>query len=438
MQHLLSNFDLGDQKDVPMAAVSEIPAAPREVELLETDHPVNDSAFPVDISSHNESLETTLDNEDDPLELTGDDDSEDAGDGASSDEQQQSRSLSLSYSLSISHAQENYSQYSQSTDKGLSKRYDSPCSYEDDRESECTNFDKLDDWNDFIADMQNNNNNNGDPASRDFREYYDEYLNSKGLKGSDDGEDSTDECNIKVNSSSETTGTDKDTSSNSVEDEWDNRSTPADRSTMDKSTSFMEYRNPPLDVEDDPMDTEGNSSATTGVPIQRVPSGKRKFCYDDLDDIEYEVTEVITEKFRKTDEVPFHGCHEPISLIDDELFAQMVRIESSSSKTPIPEENSEYGTNSNEIPIYDKRVDDEGNIDEGESNIATTPTNAKNLEQMFQTFESAPRNSSTKSVNNQRLQHKVLSRNSAIEPSSSPFHHFDRSFIAKVVDSNGD
>lgn len=208
--------------------------------------------------------------------------------------------------------------------------------------------------------------------------------------------------------------------------------------TMDKSTSFSEYRNPPLDIEDDPMDTEGNFSASTGAPIQRALSGKRKFCYDDLDDIEYEVSEVITEKFRKTDKVPFHGCHDPISIIDDELFAQMVRIESSSSKTPIPEENSEYRTNSNEFPIHDKLVDEEGNLDEGETNIATTPTNAKNLEQMFQTFENAPHDGLVKNVINQRLQHKVLSRHSAIKPSSSPFHHFDQSFIPKVIGSKGD
>lgn len=150
--------------------------------------------------SHENSLETTLDNEDDPLELRIEecDDSGDAGDGGSSDEQQQSRSLSLSYSLSISHAQENFSQYSQSTDKGLSKRYDSPCSYEDDRESECTNFDKLDDWNDFINDMHNNNNNNnGDAGNRDFKEYYDEYLASKNLKENDDEDDPTEESNTK-------------------------------------------------------------------------------------------------------------------------------------------------------------------------------------------------------------------------------------------------
>lgn len=182
-----------------------------------SDQSEKDSALLVDNINHNESLETTLDNEDDPLELTGDDDSEDAGDGGSSDEQQQSRSLSLSYSLSISHAQENFSQYSQSTDKGLSKRYDSPCSYEDDRESECTNFDKLDDWNDFIADIQNNNN--GDAANREFREYYDEYLLSKTLKGSEDAEDSSEEYNIK-GSTSETTGTSLDSAKDDKLGKW--------------------------------------------------------------------------------------------------------------------------------------------------------------------------------------------------------------------------
>lgn len=191
-----------------------------------SDQLASDSAFPMNTGSHDNSLETTLDNADDPLELTGEeecDDSGDAGDGGSSDEQQQSRSLSLSYSLSISHAQENFSQYSQSTDKGLSKRYDSPCSYEDDRESECTNFDKLDDWNDFINDMHNNNNNNGDNGNRDFKEYYDEYLASKNLKENDDEDEPTEDSNTKEEV--ETIGKSlediaKDNSLDSVEESW--------------------------------------------------------------------------------------------------------------------------------------------------------------------------------------------------------------------------
>lgn len=440
MQQLLSNFDLGEQNqcdsldpnDVSMTGIPANSTAHCDMESLSADQSEKDSALLVDNINHNESLETTLDNEDDPLELTGDDDSEDAGDGGSSDEQQQSRSLSLSYSLSISHAQENFSQYSQSTDKGLSKRYDSPCSYEDDRESECTNFDKLDDWNDFIADIQNNNN--GDAANREFREYYDEYLLSKTLKGSEDAEDSSEEYNIK-GSTSETTGTSLDSAK---DDKLDNRSTPAVSADMDqKSISFLEYRNPSIDMEDDPMDTEGDSCVSTGDPIQRVLSGKRKFRYDDVEDIEYEVTQVITEKFRKTDNVPFHGCHDPISLIDDELFARMVRIESS-SKTPIPEDNGEDASNNSEFPLCVEHVDDEGNLEEGESNIATTPTNAKNLEQMFQSFEGDAHGGSVKKVNNPRLQHKMLPQRSAIKPSSSFFHHFDSSFISKIVDPDTD
>lgn len=429
MQQLLSNFDLDDQTDVPMTGKVAIPG---ELPPIKTDQLANDSALSVDKHNHDESLETTLDNDDDPLDITGDDESEDAGDGGSSDEQQQSRSLSLSYSLSISHAQENFSQYSQSTDKGLSKRYDSPCSYEDDRESECTNFDKLDDWSDFITDMQNNNNNNGEAGNRDFREYYDEYLVSKGLKDSDDGDDPTDEYNVteKLDSSSETTGAERDTSLDSLEE-----GLAADTTAMDKSIAFLEYRNPSADIDDDPMDTEGNPCANAGAPLQRVQSGKRKFRYDDLEDVEYEVTKVITEKFLKTDRVPFHGSHEPISLIDDELFARMVRIESS-SKTPIPEENNAYTTNNNELPEL-KQVDDDTDLGESETVIATTPTNARNLQQMFQSFEDAPPSSSVAKVENQRLQRKVLSRKSAIEPSSSPFHHFDNSNIGKVVGSDG-
>lgn len=129
-------------------------------------------------------MDTTVDNALYPLELTSDDFVEDSGDGGSSDEQEQSPSLSLSYSLSVSHAQENVSQ---STDKGLSKRYDSPCSYEDDRESECTNFDKLDDWNDLISDLHNNNNNNAENTNRDFRDYYEDFLAVKAQSGTAPG-----------------------------------------------------------------------------------------------------------------------------------------------------------------------------------------------------------------------------------------------------------
>lgn len=419
MQQLLSNFDLNDENDVPvMAAVPTVYCDLDSTELDLSDQPLSDSGFFMENPNRDQSLETTLDNEDEPLDLTADDDSEDAADGASSDEQQQSRSLSLSYSLSVSHAQENVSQYSQSTDKGLSKRYDSPCSYEDDRESECTNFDKLDDWSDFITDMQNNNN--GD-TNRDFREYYDEYLVAKCLKGSDDGADPADECCVKakVDSSLETTSLEKDKMQNYLEKDQCDRSTPSEsmnESAMNKSASFWEYRSPPADNEDDPMVTGSNPCTGTAEPVQRVQSFKRKFHYDDLDDIEYEVTKVITEKFRKTDVVPFHGCHDPISSIDDELFARMVLIDCS-SKTPIPGES-----NNAEIPVYNKIFND-SYVVECDSSIATTPTNVRNLDQVFQTFDNAT-DSAVEMVDIKKPLQKVLSQN-AINSGTSIFKHFD-------------
>ncbi|XP_065087901.1 uncharacterized protein LOC135709467 [Ochlerotatus camptorhynchus] len=440
MQLLLFNYDLDNENDVAMAGIPVLQTVHSETDQDVNDQLPSDSAFPKNIGSHDNSLETTLDNEDDPLELTGEeecDDSGDAGDGGSSDEQQQSRSLSLSYSLSISHAQENFSQYSQSTDKGLSKRYDSPCSYEDDRESECTNFDKLDDWNDFINDMHNNNNN-GDSGNRDFKEYYDEYLASKNLQENDDEDEPTEESNTKEET--DTIGKTlediaKDNSLDSVEESWDYRSdTPAfprHTSAMDKCRSFLEYRNPSTEIEDDSMDAEGNASSTTADPIQRVPSCKRKFRYDDLDEIEYEVTKVVTEKFLKTDAVPFHGCHVPISQIDDELFAQLVRIESFST-TPTPVNAAEH-LNNNEPECSET---DDGEKDETESTTATTPTNARNLEQMFQTFEDDAHAGSD--VGYQRLPNKSTTNKSAIERISSPFHHLSRSHLAPVANSDSD
>ncbi|XP_062543329.1 uncharacterized protein LOC134210909 [Armigeres subalbatus] len=434
MQQLLSNFDLNDQCDVPTKGISAIPANHCDSNSDRTDQSFGDSAFLVDKTKHDQSLETTLDNEDDPLYLTGDDDSEDAADGASSDEQQQSRSLSLSYSLSISHAQENASQYSQSTDKGLSKRYDSPCSYEDDRESECTNFDKLDDWNDFITDMQNNNN--GD-TNRDFREYYDEYQVAKCMKEKDDGADSADEYNVKakLNTSHEMMSLERDTKHNFLEEEKGNRSTPFESlntSAMNTSLSFWQYRNPPADSEDDPMTTEGSACADSGDTIQRVKSFKRKFRYDDLEDIEYEVSKVITEKFRKTDTVPFHGCHDPISSIDDELFARMVLIESS-SKTPVPENNNTYELRNEDMSEYNKIANDNDTI-ESDSSIATTPTNVRNLDQVFQHFEDAPCESASQLVNNGIPLHRMLSQ-SAIDSSTSVFNHFDGAGALKAFKS---
>uniref|UniRef100_A0A8D8PCQ1 (northern house mosquito) hypothetical protein n=1 Tax=Culex pipiens TaxID=7175 RepID=A0A8D8PCQ1_CULPI len=185
MQKLITNFDLDDDLGMPAMRFSD----PEPVLNDELDGTIlADRDYPIE----------SLDNEDDPLNLTADD-CDDSGDaGCSSDEQQQeSRSLSLSYS--ISHAQENFSQYSQST--GLSKRYDSPCSYEDDRESEGTNFDKLDDWSDLISDLHNNNNTSVDAANREFKEYLDDFLgkdqqnggSTSGIGTSEDGTSDTKE-----------------------------------------------------------------------------------------------------------------------------------------------------------------------------------------------------------------------------------------------------
>lgn len=435
MQQLLSNYDLNSENDVVMAGIPALRTFHCELDPEERDHLPCDRVSLKNTGSHDNSLETTLDNEDDPLELTGEDeceDSGDAGDGGSSDELQQSRSLSLSYSLSISHAQENFSQYSQSTDKGLSKRYDSPCSYEDDQESECTNFDKLDDWNDFITDMQNNNNNG------DFKEYYDDYLASKNLGENDDEDEPTEASN--TNEEVETIGKMleeivKDGSLDSLDESWNYRSdtpaVPRQSSAMDKCRSFLQYRNPSTEIEIDSMDVEGNINPPNAGLIQRVPSCKRKFRYDDSEEIEYEVTKVVTEKFLKTDTVPFHGCHIPISQIDEDLFAQMVRIESlnMASASMNAAEHLHNGPECSE-------TGDDG-TDEAQSTTATTPTNARCVEQMFQLFgdnanaESVveyQRNPSSKSITNKN----------AIRRSSSSFYNFCRSNVAPVAKSSSD
>lgn len=397
MQKLLANFDLNEENDVMMGGMTVLRSVSRDPEPIANG--AEDSAISADLECHEESHETTLDNTDDPLELTSEecDDSGDAGDEASSDEQQQSRSLSLSYSLSISHAQENFSQYSQSTDKGLSKRYDSPCSYEDDRESECTNFDKLDDWNDFINDMQNNNN--GENANRDFREYYDEYLASKGQTGSSssgvgtNAVETNDECiNQEMQSGSEETATSKkERISFFIDKSSDIRpDTPAftqQASATEKCRTFLEYRNPTCELDDDPMDDNSNSLTAEGAEmVNSQLSGKRKFCYTDREEIEYEVTKLITEKYQKTDIVPDHGSHPPI--MDDERFARLTQVDSL-SKTSVREVHGHSDNNHHDFTeeaADDKLVVLDG--EEEESFIATTPTNPRNMQQMFRSFAS--------------------------------------------------
>lgn len=211
----------------------------------------------------------------------------------------------------------------------------------------------------------------------------------------------------------------------------DTPAVPGHTSAMDKCRSFLEYRNPSTEIEEDAMGAEGNASSTAADPIQRVPSCKRKFRYDDVEDIEYEVTKVVTEKFLKTDAVPFHGCHAPISQIDDKLFAQLLRIESfSTTSTPV---NAAEHLNNNEPECSET---DDGDRDETESTTATTPTNAKNLEQMLQTFEDDAHAGSN--VGYQRPLNKSIPNKRAIERSSSPFHHFCRSNLAPVANNDSD
>ncbi|XP_058834776.1 uncharacterized protein LOC131691976 [Topomyia yanbarensis] len=382
MQMLMSNYDLDEENNVGMLAIPVLNNDCFEPDREESGCVLNDSAFSIDRESH-ESLETTLDNDDDPLELTGEefDDSGDAADGGSSDEQQHSRSLSLSYSLSISHAQENFSQYSQSTDKGLSKRYDSPCSYEDDRESECTNFDKLDDWNDIINDMQNNNNN-ADGTTRDFREYLaskGQTVNPTGKAGS--GEERTIEENDTKELSSGSGYEDTGHTIMTIDRPHDPRpDTPAivqQTTVTEKCRTFLEYRNPTSEIEDELMASDENWDTM----ISHQNSLKRKFCYEDCDDYEYEVTELITEKFRKTDIVPDHGSHEPISLIDEQQFNQLTQVESP-SKTPIPGGHSPDLRN--DLPTQNIERSDLVVLDgEEDCAVATTPTNSSVRQEAF-------------------------------------------------------
>lgn len=371
MQKLITNYD---------STASSVVASERGSGCLpdpcDTGHTPKDSASCSDKEIQNESLATTVDF-DEPLELelTSEefDDSGDAGDEGSSDEQQHSRSLSLSYSLSISHAHENFSQYSQSTDKGLSKRYDSPCSYDDDRESECSNFDKLDDWNDFISDMQNNNGT--DATNRDFKEYYDEYVANKGQVGTaSDGIVINDQGTSNGSDTKEITSTcgeHKRMADSAVKTiDAAEQLTP---SSSEKYRTFLEYRNPTNETDDDLMGLEDN---VAGLSVEHCSSFKRKFCYEDCDDCEYEMTSLSTEKFHKADVVPDRGSHKPISLIDDAQFARLTQVESP-SKTPIPRRHVTSEAYCEESSVEEGIDFGETALNEEETTIATTPTNPR-------------------------------------------------------------
>lgn len=94
------------------------------------------------------------------------------------------------------------------------------------------------------------------------------------------------------------------------------------------------YRKPPCEYEDHPMTSDDNSNSISPDSSFQA-SGKRKFCYADREEIEYEVTTMIVEKFRKTDVVPDHGSHPP--LIADEDFSRILKMRLSDNST-IPEE----------------------------------------------------------------------------------------------------
>uniref|UniRef100_A0A1Q3F6A4 Uncharacterized protein n=1 Tax=Culex tarsalis TaxID=7177 RepID=A0A1Q3F6A4_CULTA len=367
MQKLINNFDLDDDLGIPVTRFSDPePVLNDELDgtiLAERDYPI-------------ESLDTTVDNEDEPLNLTADeyDDSGDAG--CSSDEQQQeSRSLSLSYSLSISHAQENFSQYSQST--GLSKRYDSPCSYEDDRESECTNFDKLDDWSDMINDLHNNNNNNNvEAANREFKDYLDDFLgkdqlnggSTSGIETSEEGTNDTKEPDSSCEEEQQKALTEKRIGKGVKDSRPD---TPA-LERKAKCHNYLDYRDPGLSDFDDDAIMQGatatiddNSnvvlmSTNEGVGVFREQgfSVKRKLC-EDYEDRERQL-ELIVEKFQKTDIVPDRGQHAPISAYCDM-------------------DDAENQTDDEKLVMLD------GEEDATDSPVATTPTNPRNLQRLFRT-----------------------------------------------------
>lgn len=378
MQKLVCNFDL-ESCDIGLPPVRF--SDPEPVLNDELDGTIQaDREYPI------ESLDTTVDNEDDPLNLTGEDC--DSGDAGSSDEQQQeSRSLSLSYSLSISHAQENFSQYSQST--GLSKRYDSPCSYEDDRESECTNFDKLDDWSDLINDLHNNNNN-ADVTNREFKEYLDDFRgkdqtgsSTSGVETSEEGTNDTKEQERSYEGEQMEAGK----GSSIVESSKVARDSRPDTPALEcREKCYLDYRDPGVaDFDDDPMlmragaiDDNSNllmtSSESEGVGVlrQQTSSGKRKLC-EDFEDRERQL-ELIVEKFQKTDIVPDRGQH--ASLVDDATFTRWCRG-NSPNKTPCMEDENQ--TDDEKLVMLDGE-------EEEDSAVATTPTNPRNMQRLFRTM----------------------------------------------------
>ncbi|XP_001846999.2 uncharacterized protein LOC6037037 [Culex quinquefasciatus] len=330
MQKLITNFDLDDDLGMPAMRFSD----PEPVLNDELDGTIlADRDYPI------ESLDTTVDNEDDPLNLTADD-CDDSGDaGCSSDEQQQeSRSLSLSYS--ISHAQENFSQYSQST--GLSKRYDSPCSYEDDRESEGTNFDKLDDWSDLISGL--------------YHFCQEEQQTAAEKRNKDSRPD-----------------------------------TPALERKAKGQHNYLDYRDPGLaDFDDDAMmqgaiDDNSNvllmTTTTDGVGVFREQgiSVKRKMC-EDKEDCERRL-ELIVEKFQKTDIVPDRGQH--ARLLDEQTFTRWCQIDSTPTPVLTPscmDADAENQTDDEKLVMLD------GEEDATDSPVATTPTNPRNMQRLFRTL----------------------------------------------------
>lgn len=383
MQKLITNFDLDDLEggDLGMSAIR-----------FDPDLVLNDELDGTVPANRDESLE----NEDDALNLTADD-CDDSGDaGCSSDEQQQeSRSLSLSYSLSISHAQENYSQYSQST--GLSKRYDSPCSYEDDRESECTNFDKLEDWSDLISDLHNNNNN-VDVTNREFKEYLDDFLgkeqqNAGSTSGVETSEDGTNDTKEPESSCEEEQQLAAENGITPVEKGKDTKDSRPDTPALERKAkchNFLDYRDPGLsDFEDDaimqaganaPIDANSNMvlmSTTEGIGVFREQgfSVKRKLC-EDFEDRERQL-DLIVEKFQKTDIVPDHGQH--ASLLDEQTFSRLCHINSPTKPivASCSMDDVENQTDDEKLVMLD------GEEDAADSPVATTPTNLRNMQRLF-------------------------------------------------------
>lgn len=391
MQKLINNFDLDDLEGGGELGLPPV-RFPEPVLSDELDASVlADRDYPV------ESLDTTVDNEDDPLNLT-EEDLDDSGDaGCSSDEQQQeSRSLSLSYSLSISHAQENFSQYSQST--GLSKRYDSPCSYEDDRESECTNFDKLDDWSDLINDLHNNNNNNNvDAANREFKEYLDDIRGKEqnGMTSSTSGietsEEGTNDTKEPSEACEEEMATEKPIfgSKNARDSRPDTPALERKATARENShNSYLDYRDPGLDDFDDDAIMRGTTIDDNSNLVLmctndgRNSSVKRKLCEDHEDSARQ--LEMIVEKFQKTDIVPDHGQH--ASLVEVETFSGWCGLNSPNKTPTVGPEKPATACMDDENQTDDEKLimlDGEEGDEEVEDAVATTPTNPRNIHRLF-------------------------------------------------------